>query len=87
MMHGDYSPYDPISKAEEEFFLHSLHKFLHTGELMKWINGATIISKFEYHLQGSYQNDWREIVGATDPNEDCDANYFDKQVKNFLSYV
>jgi hypothetical protein len=54
---------------------------------MNWIDGATPLSKFEYHLHGSYQNDWREILAASNPNDDRNANYFDKQVKNFLNDI
>jgi hypothetical protein len=54
---------------------------------MNWIDGAMLLSKFEYHLHGSYQNYWREILTATDPNEDCDANYFNEQVKSFLDDI
>jgi hypothetical protein len=68
---------------EEEFFLF-LYKFSRAQELMQWIDRATLLSKFQLHLQGSYQNDWHNILEATDPNEDCDANYFDEQVQNFL---
>ncbi len=49
---------------------------------MTWIDGARLLSKFEYGLHRSYQDDWREILAVTNPNEDCDANYYDEQVKN-----
>jgi hypothetical protein len=51
---------------------------------MQWIDGATLLSNFQLHLQGSYQTDWNELLEATDPNKDCHANYFDEQVQNFL---
>jgi hypothetical protein len=72
------------SKVKEEAFLHFLHKLSRTQELMQWIDGATLLSKFQLHLQGSYQTDWNELLEATDPNEDRDVNYFDEQVQNFL---
>jgi hypothetical protein len=76
------------SEVKEEAFLHFLYKFSRTQELMHWIDGATFLSKFQLHLQGSYQTDWNEILEATDPNEDRDANYFfDEQVKNFLNNI
>jgi hypothetical protein len=72
------------SEAKEEAFLHFLYQFFCTQELMEWINGATLLSKFEHQLHGSYQDNWREILSASDPNDDRDANYFDEQVENFL---
>jgi hypothetical protein len=37
---------------------------------MNWINGATLLSKFEHLLYGSYQDEWREILAASGPNDD-----------------
>jgi hypothetical protein len=75
------------SKAKEEAFLHFLYQFSCTPELMNWIDGATLLSKFELHLHGSYQDDWRSILAASDPNDDRDAAYSDEQVKNFLDDI
>jgi hypothetical protein len=72
------------SKAKEEAFLHFLYQFSCTPELMNWIDGATLLSKFKHHLHGSYQNNWREILAASDPNDNRDANYFEEQVENIL---
>jgi hypothetical protein len=72
------------SATKGEEFLLFLYKFSHARELMQWIDRATLLSKFVLHLQGSYQNDWNDILEATDPNEDRDAKYFDEQVQNFL---
>jgi hypothetical protein len=69
------------SEAKEEAFLHFLYKFLRTQELTNWIAGATIFSRFEYCLQGFYQDDRREILAATNSNEDCNANYFNSSQK------
>ncbi len=54
---------------------------------MNWIDGATLLSKFELHLHGSYQDDWRSILAASNPNDDRDAAYFDEQDKNFLDDI
>ena len=75
------------SETKGEAFLHFLYKFSRTRELMHWINGATLLSKFELHLQGSYQDDWSEILEASDPNDDRDANFFDEKVQDFLSDI
>jgi hypothetical protein len=72
------------SEVKEEAFFHFLSQFLHTRELMNWIHGATLLSNFEHHLHGSYQDNWRDILAASDPNDNHNANYFDEQVKNFL---
>jgi hypothetical protein len=58
------------SKAKEEAFLYFLYKFTCAPELMQWIDRRTFLSKFELHLQGSYQNDWNDLLDAIDPNED-----------------
>jgi hypothetical protein len=46
------------SEAKEEAFLHFLYKFSWTRKLRNLIHRTTLLSKFEFHLQGSYQNDW-----------------------------
>jgi hypothetical protein len=76
-IYGDFSPTIVNSEAKEEAFLHFLYKFSRTRELMQWIDKATLLSKFQLHLQGCYQTDWNNILEA-------DANYFEEQVQNFL---
>jgi hypothetical protein len=75
------------SEAKGENVLHFIYKFSQARELMSWNYWATLISKFELHLQGSYQIDWQEILDATDPNDERNGEYFEEQVQNMLSNI
>jgi hypothetical protein len=52
-----------------------------------WDDGLTLISKFELHLQGSFQLDWQEILDSTDPNDDRNVAHFEVQVQNLLTNI
>jgi hypothetical protein len=54
---------------------------------MSWDNGVTLISKFELHLQGSFQTGWQEIIDATNPDGDRNVDFFKEQVQNMLSNI
>jgi hypothetical protein len=73
------------SKGRSFAFLHFLYKFSQTQELMPWIDGAMLLSKFELYLQGTYEVDRYESLDATDSNEDRDAKFFEEQAQNLLS--
>jgi hypothetical protein len=75
------------SEAKEKAFLHFLYKFSRAQELMFWNVGATLLSKFDLHLQGSYQVNWHKMLDATEPNNNRDANFFNKQVQNLPSNI
>jgi hypothetical protein len=65
------------SESKGKEFLHFIHKFSRARKLMSWDDGpTTLISKFELHLQGSFQLDWQEILNLTDPNDDRNVEYF-----------
>jgi hypothetical protein len=55
----------PIADSEakgEAFLLHfCIYKFSQARELTSSDNGATLLSRLELHLQGSFQIDWQEI--------------------------
>jgi L-asparaginase/Glu-tRNA(Gln) amidotransferase subunit D len=54
---------------------------------MTWDNGPALISRFELHLQGSYQTDWQEILDTTGPDNNCNINFFEEQVQNMFSNI
>jgi hypothetical protein len=54
---------------------------------MSWDDGPMLISKFELHLQGSFQLNWQEILDSTDPDDDCNVAYFQEQVQNLLTDI
>jgi hypothetical protein len=74
------------SKAKEEAVLIFIYKFLRAREQVSWNDGSMHLFKFELHLQqGLYQIDWKEILGATNPHNDCNVEFFEEQVQNMLS--
>jgi hypothetical protein len=75
------------SKSKGKKFLNFIPKFSKAQELMSWDNGTTLISKFELHLQGSFQLNWQEILNLTDPNDNCNVAYFEEQVQNSLNDI
>jgi hypothetical protein len=73
--------------AKGEAFLHFISRFTRARQLMSWNDGPTLLSKFELHLQGSYQIDWQEIIESTDPGEPRDVAFFEEQVQNLLTDI
>jgi hypothetical protein len=76
------------SKSKGKAFLHFIFKLSSARELItSRDNGPTLISKFELRLQGSYQTDWKDILDATDPNDERNIKFYEEQVQNMLSDI
>jgi hypothetical protein len=54
---------------------------------LTWDEVATLLSYVKLCLQGSYQTNWQDILDATNPNDDCNVNFFEEKVKKMLSDI
>merc|ERR1712115_131862 len=58
------------SKSSEEAFLYLLSQFKHAQRTLEWTGGDDLANKFSQTLQGSYLEDWNDMVQAVQDIED-----------------
>ena len=57
-------------ESSEEAFLYLLSQFKHARRTLEWTGGDDLANKFSQTLQGSYLEDWNDMVQAVQDIED-----------------